>query len=274
MSTAETQHDSTRSSRLFRALAGDAVAGFVSATLISPIVAIIDRSMVEKISINQPLLTGMRRNGIAALTHPARFLFGRPFGLVWALYAGTYVVANGTETLGDEFKMAAVGTVTFFTTMLVNVPLGVWKDVSYARLFAAVDPNKKITSIIPKTPKSVTATFLFRDALTIFGSFTLAPAVSSLIPDHLAANPHTKAVVSQLTVPIFSQLAASPVHLLGLDLYNRQQHIPLLTRASQIRKDLPSVTVLRCLRIIPAFGIGCVANMEARPYFQKLFSDL
>uniref|UniRef100_A0A0B7K4J8 Uncharacterized protein n=1 Tax=Bionectria ochroleuca TaxID=29856 RepID=A0A0B7K4J8_BIOOC len=128
MSTAETQHDSTRSSRLFRALAGDAVAGFVSATLISPIVAIIDRSMVEKISINQPLLTGMRRNGIAALTHPARFLFGRPFGLVWALYAGTYVVANGTETLGDEFNMAAVGTVTFFTTMLVNVPLGVWKD--------------------------------------------------------------------------------------------------------------------------------------------------
>ncbi|KAM5344398.1 hypothetical protein ACJ41O_012935 [Fusarium nematophilum] len=233
----------------------------------------LSRSMVEKVSFNQPLGYGLRHNGVAALKSPGRFVFGRPFGLVWTLYAATYAVSNGSDTLAHEFHRAAVGTITFVSTMIVNVPLGVWKDVRYAQLFSARNPppKKAVPDIRPGVPKAAAATFLLRDAVTIFGSFTMAPWLSALIPDSVSANPHSKAIVSQLTVPIFSQFFATPIHLLGLDFYSRPRGVPWVERAAQIRRDIASATVVRSLRIIPAFGFGCIANMESRSWFHKLF---
>ncbi|KAJ3543504.1 hypothetical protein NM208_g3548 [Fusarium decemcellulare] len=285
--------DDTSSSHasLRKRLAGDIAAGALSATLISPAVAVIDRwaaltnqelsninlsrVQVEKVSINRPLSCGLRLHGTSALRSPKRFLLGRPFGLIWTLYAATYVVANASETLAAEFHKTATSTITFISTMLVNVPLGIWKDVRYAQIFTARLPSVATKSqhsqLQVKAPKAATAVFLLRDGVTIFGSSTMAPAVSALIPDALATSAHAKAIISQLTVPVFSQLFASPVHLLGLDLYNRQGHgLSLSNRLAQIRRDVLPVTLLRCLRVIPAFGVGYVANMEARSFFHQL----
>ncbi|KAF7548946.1 hypothetical protein G7Z17_g6742 [Cylindrodendrum hubeiense] len=105
MTTALMEHPShegtvSKQKHTWRWLAGDIAAAAVSATLVAPTVTIID---------------------------------SKPFGMVWALYAATYAVANGSETLGNEFQIAAVGTVTFVSTMMVNVPMGVWKDVRFAQ---------------------------------------------------------------------------------------------------------------------------------------------
>ncbi|CAG7563487.1 unnamed protein product [Fusarium equiseti] len=263
-------------SHLWKPVLGDLAAAAISATLITPVITVIDQSMVEKVSFNRPLASGMKLNSLHALKHPGRFIFGRAFGYVWALYAATYAVSNSSDTLAHEFHRAAVGTITFVNTMIINVPLGVLKDVRFAQMFSATaTPTPKTAPVAkPGVPRAATLAFLGRDAITIFGSFTMAPWLSALIPDSLSSSPHSKAVISQLTVPIFSQFFATPVHLLGLDLYSRPRGIPWVERSAQIRRDLFSATILRSLRIIPAFGVGCVANMEARSRFHKMFQKV
>lgn len=231
---------------------------------------------MEKSSSNQPLVRGLRKHTFTALKHPARFAFQLPFGIIWALYGVTFTVANGTDTIGHELRAKAMGMITFLSTTLVNVPMGVWKDIRFAQIFG----SNATTAGVTRPPlvqnrgvaRAATAIFLLRDSVTIFGSFTLAPRLSAIIPDNLASHPHTKPIISQLTVPVLTQLVATPLHLLGLDLYMRQHQVPLLDRVIQSQRYLASSTVVRCIRIIPAFGFGCLANMELRSFFHRNFN--
>lgn len=226
---------------------------------------------------NRSLRHILRSHTTAALKDPGRFVFSRPFGLIWSLYAATYSVANGTETVAKEAYPLKSDLITFASTFLVNVPLGVWKDVRFAQLFGscpdATDAAAKTTVRTASRVASmaVTATFLLRDGVTIFGSFTLAPYCTTLIPDQAAGNPHTKTVVTQMAVPVLSQLVATPLHLLGLDLYSRPDRIPWSSRLAMIRSNLAATTAMRCVRIVPAFGVGCLANMGLRSFLHDGF---
>ncbi|EIT79628.1 hypothetical protein F9C07_2278553 [Aspergillus flavus] len=253
-------------------LAGDLTAAAVSASLIAPTVTIIDRALVERAASDRPLLQSLRSYTVAALKRPGAFVFSRPFGLVWTLYGATYAVANGTETITKEICPARVDPITFATTFIVNVPLGVWKDIRFAQLFgtqiqSSAKEALRVSSRI--VSKAATATFLLRDGVTIFGSFTLASWCSSVIPDSLASQPSTKTIITQIAVPVLSQVVATPLHLLGLDLYNRQSGVTWSDRIATIRKHLPSATVIRCVRIIPAFGFGCLTNIGLREFFHE-----
>ncbi|KAL4927664.1 uncharacterized protein BDV17DRAFT_292405 [Aspergillus undulatus] len=254
-------------------LGGDLTAATVSALLVSPTVTIIDRALVEKASYHKPLLQSLRSHTRAALHHPRSFIFSRPHGHVFTLYAATYTVANGTETVTRQTHPAICDALTFVCTFLVNVPLGVWKDIRFAQLFGAssqVDPSRKSLPIPNKTGSTAaTTTLLVRDAITIYGSFTLAQRCADVIPDSLASHPHSKTVFTQMVVPVLSQLVATPLHLLGLDLYNRQYRVPWKDRAAVVWRDLPSATAIRCARIIPAFGFGCLANMGLRSFLHQ-----
>jgi hypothetical protein len=155
---------------------------------------------------------------------------------------------------------------------MVNVPMGVWKDIRFAQIFGIKATTAGVTRPLVQNrsvARAATAIFLLRDSVTIFGSFTLAPRLSAMIPDSLASHPHAKPVISQLTVPVLTQLVATPLHLLGLDLYMRQQHVSVVDRVVQSQRYLASSTVVRCIRIIPAFGFGCLANMELRAFFHR-----
>ncbi|KAE8308252.1 hypothetical protein BDV41DRAFT_568396 [Aspergillus transmontanensis] len=253
-------------------LAGDLTAAAVSASLIAPTVTIIDRALVERAASDRPLLQSLRSHTVAALKRPGAFVFSRPLGLVWTLYGATYAVANGTETITKEICPARVDPITFATTFIVNVPLGVWKDIRFAQLFgtqiqSSAKDGLRVSSRI--VSKAATATFLLRDGVTIFGSFTLASWCSSIIPDSLASQSSTKTVITQIAVPVLSQVVATPLHLLGLDLYNRQSGVTWADRIATIRKHLPSATVIRCVRIIPAFGFGCLTNIGLREFFHE-----
>ena len=164
---------------------------------------------------------------------------------------------------------------TFATTTLVNVPMGVWKDIRFAQIFgtrAAPSSTEAVKAALVKSrgaARAATSIFLVRDSVTIFGSFTLAPKLAEAIPDSFASSPHAKPVITQLTVPVLTQLVATPLHLLGLDLYMRQHTIPLVDRLVQSQRYLASTTLVRCIRIIPAFGFGCLANLEMRSIFHK-----
>ncbi|KAF6817811.1 hypothetical protein CSOJ01_02248 [Colletotrichum sojae] len=256
---------------LLQQLARDLAAGAISAFLVSPAVTILDRAVVERTSTGRPLIRGLRSQLSSALRRPGSFFLSKPLAIVWTLYAGTYATANGATTLAERFDgPAAVSTATFASTFLVNVPLGVWKDLRFAEIFGAGGSTPGAVSKTPrKLPRAATATFLVRDAVTIFGSFTLPTWVSAAVPDGLMASPHAKAALTQLTVPVMSQLVASPIHLIALDYYDRQQRLPFSDRVAKTREHVPSTIVMRCIRIIPAFSVGCVANLELRSLFHK-----
>lgn len=224
--------------------------------------------MVEKVAFNQSLLHGMKEHTKHALRCPSHFILGRPFALVWTLYAATFATSNVSDTITRTFNKALVGTVVFINTTIINVPLGILKDVHFAKIFSAsTSPAvKTIPDVRPGhgVPKVAAATFLIRDAITIFGSFTMAPVLANMVPDSLSSSPHTKALISQLTVPAMSQFFATPVHLLGLDQYARPHGVSWGGRAKQVRRDILSATIMRSLRLIPAFGVGGIVNMEAR----------
>ncbi|QKX54282.1 uncharacterized protein TRUGW13939_01367 [Talaromyces rugulosus] len=231
---------------LLQKLGGDLTAAALSTVLISPGVTIIDRALVEKASHHKPLLRSLRSHARDALKHPRKFICSRAHGQVFTLYAATYCVANTTETITKKTHPSISEGVTFLSTFLVNVPLGVLKDVRFAQLFGISNKLNTAQGLpVPRNTGSlaITATLLTRDAITIYGSFQLAQRCSVIIPDSVASHPYSKTIITQMVVPVLSQLVATPLHLLSIDLYNRPNGVPLKSRLNVVWRDLPSATV-------------------------------
>lgn len=74
--------------------------------------------------------------------------------------------------------------------------------------------------------------------------------------------------IAQLSSPVLVQIVATPLHLLGLDLYNRPG-IPMTERLCHLKKIYTHSVLLRMLRFLPAFGIGGVVNIELRKRLVK-----
>lgn len=262
-------------------LTGDISAAALSATLISPILTAIDRAVIEHAArpAQNPLAKALRSNILCSFQHPRLFFGTKPFFVIWTLYAATYVTANTVETTARHLVNGAdklfVQSVTFLSTIAVNVPLGVWKDVQFVQLFGR--PSTPVTTRIEGTkrpspiqsarfPKTVASNFLIRDAITIFGAVNLPPIISSSLPEEIFANPMLKMAMVQLLVPVSSQIFATPIHLLGIDMYS---HPNSTARLSRIRHNIKATTMVRCARIVPAFGVGLIVNTELRDYFHK-----
>ncbi|CEJ55289.1 hypothetical protein PMG11_01555 [Penicillium brasilianum] len=135
---------------------------------------------------------------------------------------------------------------------------------------------------LPKTARSIGRTriplatysaFLLRDGLTIFGSFSLPAMLSTAIPDSIASQEYLKILIAQLAIPASIQLISTPIHLFGLDLYNRPQSMPTKERMSRISRDWIGASLLRMCRIIPAFGIGGFLNTEGRLYLHDQLDE-
>lgn len=281
--------DTWQGTHLATVLAGDIAAATISATVISPLITAIDRAVVENaVSSHRPLLWTLKNHVLCSFRQP-RLFATRPFFYVWTLYAATYTTANGVETIAKALTTQAdqvlVSSITFLSTCLVNVPLGVWKDVRFVQLFGRSTTPKDAISIptqsrtassklIPppimpvRFPRIVGATFLLRDAITIFGSINLPPMLTSSVPDSIFSSPAIKMATMQIFTPVLSQIVATPVHLLGLDLYTNTQS-RASERAVRIRTCLGLTTIMRCSRIVPAFGIGLVMNTGLREYFHR-----
>ena len=247
--------------------------------------------MENAASSKHPLLSTLKSHVVCSFRHPRLFFAAKPFFYVWTLYAATYTTANSVESVAKAFATKAdrmlVSSVTFLSTCLVNVPLGVWKDVRFVQLYgrptaassiptsplvakAAAAATQRPPTQPAKVPRLVGGTFLLRDAITIFGSINLPPMLSPLLSDSYFASPAMKMAALQLSVPILSQVVATPVHLLALDLYNNPQKEGSNSRITRMKRSLAPTTAMRCSRIIPAFGVGLVVNTGLRDYFHGI----
>ncbi|KAI1913425.1 hypothetical protein LOZ12_003210 [Ophidiomyces ophidiicola] len=270
-------------------LALDAASAAVAAALICPTVTVIDRAIIEKaakgLAIRESLTSSLKELAI----RPHRFFVSTPFLLIYTLYSCTYLTANVIDTVvstmeDKHFSHVSAGPMKFISTAFVNMSICVYKDSRFARIFGAQSQNSqgspspstlkagsaqchptRIAST-PKIPKVSLGLFCLRDSLTIFASFNVPQLISPHIPDFLASTPSAKTSLAQFTIPATVQLFSTPLHLLGLDLYNRQPPggLPAVDRWARVKRDWLPSCIARIGRILPAYGVGGVVNTKLR----------
>ncbi|PHH81885.1 hypothetical protein CDD82_7641 [Ophiocordyceps australis] len=273
-------------------LAADAASATAAGILIAPIISIIDRSIIENASGRAPSVLASIRSSIRSIfSSPptSSALFSRPTRLILLLYAGTYLTANlvdtCTSTLSGNLPASAVssGPAKFAASSTANVALCIYKDRAFVRLFGTATAPRPV-------PWPCYALFTLRDCITIFASFNLPPLLAPRIDNYLhgpkdsatqrasnsnkgsvAANTHPTSsssipsglVAAQFLAPAAVQFLSTPLHLLGLDLYNRPSSSPT-DRASRVRANWLVSSLARICRIVPAFGVGGVVNLKLR----------
>lgn len=73
--------------------------------------------------------------------------------------------------------------------------------------------------------------------------------------------------IAQFLAPASIQILSTPMHLLGLDLYNRGQKMGWEDRWAIVKKNWAVSAAARICRIVPAFGVGGVVNSKLRKSF-------
>lgn len=275
-------------------LAADLVSAASAAALVAPLISIIDRfvppqprvysstlplytnkqttrSIIENASGRASLGASIKGSFRTFLLRPHSMMFSRPVALIFMVYGGTYLIANSLDTATSTIQNkppthVTSGTAKFAASSAANIGLGVYKDQVYARLFGPV--GKAVRAV----PAPSYALFTLRDCMTIFASFNmpmmLGPQVGQLMSDELRRQVSGQTLV-QFAAPAIVQIASTPVHLLGLDLYNRPHSLATglptpRERWAQVYKNWGISVVARLCRIIPAYGIGGVVNSKVR----------
>jgi hypothetical protein len=73
-----------------------------------------------------------------------------------------------------------------------------------------------------------------------------------------------KESVAQFVAPAAVQVLSTPLHLLGLDIYNRNGSTTMMQRLALVRREWAKSCLARIGRIVPAFGVGGVVNASVR----------
>ena len=213
------------------------------------------------------MMTSLKASLSKLLLQPHHFLISRPFRLIFLLYAGTYITANTLDTAKSTISNRTASSTTsglskFTATSAANLSLCLYKDSQFTKMFGTVAAR-------PIPPVSY-ALFAARDSLTIFASFNLPPLIAPSLPlGEVAERYMSRASVAQFLAPAGIQLISTPLHLLGLDLYNRNGGTPFSDRLRKVRVDWLKSSLARMCRIVPAFGLGGVVNNGMRKKFMQ-----
>ncbi|RSL71949.1 hypothetical protein CEP54_001041 [Fusarium duplospermum] len=255
----------------FRVLA-DAASAAGAASLVAPLIAIIDRSIMENASGRNTLAASIKSSLRTLLLRPHTLLLSKPTALIFCLYGGTYLTANAVDTASSTVSNRSASSVTAGTTKFAasstaNIGVCIYKDQVFVRLFGP-------PGVTPRpVPMASYGLFALRDCLTIFASFNVPPLLGPYLDQRFTDEVKKRVsglYAAQFMAPAMVQFISTPMHLLGLDLYNRPASGPagavvsLRDRWDLIRRNWLISSVARICRIVPAFGVGGVVNMKVR----------
>lgn len=195
---------------------------------------------------------------------PSTLLLSKPFGLICMVYGGTYLTANTLDTVTSTLTsspstLVTSGTTKFAFSSGANIGLTLVKDRIFAQLFGPGGPARPV-------PAPSMALFALRDCLTIFASFNIPPLLGPRLTAHMGAldSRISGQTVAQFMAPAAIQVVSTPMHLLGLDLYNRSGREGWRSRLKTVGRNWAVSTAARVCRIVPAFGFGGVVNAKVR----------
>ncbi|GMF21408.1 unnamed protein product [Phytophthora fragariaefolia] len=239
---------------LAKQLVADTLAAMAASLGVAPFITIVDRAIIENASGARPLGRGLKELSVEFLKHPLRFVGKREFHLIFGLYTATYVTANVVDSV-CEYAEADNQMPKFIGTTAVNMSLCIAKDRAFARMFGVIAPAAfPLTSI---------GLFAVRDSMTCAASFNAPKVLAKKIEDNGVMDKATAGTFAQLVCPAAVQFVSTPLHLLGLDLYNNKGHA-VAKRVSFVQREYVKSVFARVGRIGPAFGIGGVGNTYFR----------
>jgi hypothetical protein len=202
----------------------------------------------------------------AFIFRPHTLVFSKPFALICMLYGGTYLTANTLDTVistlnNEPSTLVTSGTMKFAASSTANIGLCLFKDQAFARLFGPGGPPRAV-------PGPSYVLFALRDCLTIFASFNVPPRLGPVLSKQMGEELNRSvsgATIAQFLAPATVQIFSTPLHLLGLDLYNRNgKNVTWADRLKIVKKNWAISAAARMCRIVPAFGVGGVVNSNVR----------
>jgi hypothetical protein len=244
-------------------MAIESVAAVVSALTVAPAISIVDKAIVSNASGLEPLVPALINGVKTFLTSPIYFFRQPSFLFIWGVYSGTYIVANNIEAISERNNKSSFYP-KFFGSSSANITLSILKDRAFARMFGKGDPRPM--------PTSSMALFGMRDSMTILASFSLPSIISKRMQQQLKTDKAFSDTSSQLITPVSMQILSTPLHLFGLDLYNRPG-LSISTRLQFVKQEYLKTTLARMSRIFPAFGIGGVVNKNVRKSGNEYLRD-
>jgi hypothetical protein len=230
--------------------------------LVSPLVSIIDKAIVQEIAGVAQLARSMKGACNEMITQPRSFVRGLSFRLTFVVYFGTYAVANLSEAALDYKQVkdeATRKTWKVSAASTANVSLLAWRDSVFARTYAA---SPTAAPVLP-TPLRTLGLFGVRDAATMVSTFYLAPMAAEYLVIEHDIHKEVAGVTTALLIPVASQCATAPIHIFAIDSFIRRQ-ASAADRWAMIRKEFAKVCLARGARIFPAFGIGSYGNNKFR----------
>lgn len=266
-------------------LGSDLVSAACAGALVAPLISVIDRAIMENASGRDTLTQSLKSSLRALLLRPHTIVFSKPAALICMLYGGTYLTANALDTATSTVQAkpassVTAGTAKFAASSAANVGLCMYKDQVFVRMFGPPGAVPR-----PVAPVSY-ALFTIRDCLTIFASFNVPPLLGPRINERLSEGMKRHvagATCAQFLAPAAVQFISTPLHLLGLDMYNRPSGVgvPMTVGAGGngnagavlvswrdrwdlVRKAWLPSAMARICRIVPAFGVGGVVNTKVR----------
>jgi hypothetical protein len=277
------------SSNLAAKLVGDAVVGTGVTLLMAPLLTIADKGIAQRAARTHTLLQSCAQSARSIISNPVAFARNPAFLYVWGVYATTYTTANSLKTLVDHQEQSTRKTTVtsskdgsslgqvgiFLGTSVANSGASLLKDRAFAKMFS---PDAATNTVTKSVPKQSYALWMTRDLIGVGSSFVLpdliAKKLSASTPEELKRNRD----ISQFCVPVATQLVAGPLHLLGLDFYNRpMQDMSWKQAAIERYKCLvngsAAVITGRVARIIPGYGFGGVLNTKFRESWREYLSQ-
>ncbi|KAK9774702.1 hypothetical protein SCAR479_08522 [Seiridium cardinale] len=245
-------------------VAADFASAASAACLIAPLISVIDRSIMENASGRQSMASALKSSLSTFLIRPHALLFSKPVALIFMVYGGTYLTANTLDTATSTVHNkpathVTAGTLKFASSSAANVGLGIYKDQVYVKLFGPSGPPRPV-------PLPSYVLFTLRDCMTIFASFNVPPLLGPVLSNQMSQEFQKRVsgqTIAQFAAPAMVQLFSTPLHLLGLDLYNRPGQA-WSERWLAVKKNWAVSTAARVCRIVPAFGLGGVVNTRVR----------
>jgi hypothetical protein len=225
-------------------------AGLITGFAVSPTNAILDRSVIEYANGKQTVREGVR-SGLARLfTSPIEFFTSYKFRWMYFVYAVTYTTNNLTDhsTIIPDIPIPLQNLVC---TFIVNTVCGILKDKAYIQHFGVAHPKV--------FPAATLGLLFLRDIITVASAFTLPHVFAESIHGRLGVSEHSSLIEAQLLSPLLVQILVTPLHLLGLDLYNREG-LKIRERFIYLKGLYRNTLAMRMVRFMPAYGIGGVIN--------------
>ncbi|GAX19109.1 hypothetical protein FisN_3Lh048 [Fistulifera solaris] len=236
---------------------------FAASFLVSPLVSIIDKCIVQDISGSGKFIDAIKKASHEMVAQPRTFFGGLSFRLTFAVYFGTYAVANLAEMFLDVQKIRDDETRKqrkVAASAVANISLLAWRDSVFAKAFGNAEAAKR------KTPLRTFGLFAARDTATMYATFYAAPRAAKYLEHERGWERNTAELSMALAIPVATQVLTAPIHIHAMDYFN----VPKATTAERfatIKKEFNTVSFARGLRILPAFGIGSFSNNKFRELF-------